>query len=314
MWVIFPILASVFYCFGGFIQNYLTDVALPKKRAGSLVIAHIPSFIILMIVLFAAFGRIAFMMPLPNALGLILAGAINIIGAAYYYKALQEGDNTDITIFGQISPLISLGLAFVILGESISINQGAGFIFIMVAIAIVIYGNIKSEKHHAANHKVAILTVVSSFFSVLSDIVFAKFLGDATANYNLFAQSFFYFELGSLLAVVMALIFFRSWRKALKRTFFKGHKHNLNFALMLADNTALGIAEILYKFGLIIAPVVALVSPIGKVAGLFTSFFITVFLGRIFPKFIRTKRITKRVILRYFCAGVFIVIGIVMMN
>ena len=254
------------------------------------------------------------MMPLHNAMGLIVAGIINVVGATYYYKALQEGDNTDITIFGQVGPLISLGLAFVLLGESISANQGTGFVLIMIAIVIVIYGNIKSEKHHSTNHKVAALTVISSFFSVLSDIVFAKYLGDATANYTLFAQSFFFFELGSLLAVMMALIFFGSWRKALKRTFFSGRKQNLNFGLLLADNIALSIAEILYKFGLIIAPVVALVSPIGKVAALFTSFFVTVFLGRIFPKFIRTKRITRRVILRYLCAGAFIVVGIIMMN
>ena len=314
LWVIFPILASIFYCFGGFVQNYLTDVALPKKRAGSLVIAHIPSFIMMMILLFATFGRATFMMPLMNAVGLVLAGAINVVGSAFYYKALQQGDNTDITIFGQVGPLISLGLAFVLLGESISANQGIGFVFIMIAITIVIYGNIKGEKHQPMNPKVAILTVISSFFSVLSDIVFAKYLGDATANYTLFAQSFFFFELGSFLAVMMALIFFESWRKALKRTFFTGRKHSLNAGLLLADNTMLSIAEILYKFGLIIAPVVALVSPIGKVAALFTSFFITVFLGRIFPKFIRTKRITKRVILRYLCAGAFIIGGIIMMN
>ena len=313
-WIIFPILASVFSCFGGFIQNYLTDMALPKKRAGALVVAHIPSFILMMILLMAIFGRATFMMPIGNAFGLVLAGAINIIGSIYYYKALQAGDNTDITIFGQVGPLISLGLGVAILGEMITINQGLGFIFIMAATFIVIIGSSKGQKRQSPNLKVAGLTVVSCFFSVLSDIVFAKFLGSATANYILFAQSFFFFELGSLLAVVICLIFFDSWRKALAQTFFRGKKHNVNMGLLFGDNITLSIAEILYKFGLIVAPVVSLVSPIGKVAGLFTSFFITIFLGKIFPKFIHSKRITKRIIAQYFFAGALIICGILLMN
>ncbi len=313
-WLLFPILASVFYCFGGFIQNYLTDLALPKKRAGALVVAHLPCFLIIMILLMAVFGRATFMMPLGNAFGLVLAGAINVIGSIFYYKALQVGDNTDITIFGQVGPLISLGLGVALLGETISINQGIGFIFIMAATAVVILGSMKGQKKHSFDFRVAGLTVVSCFFSVLSDIVFAKFLGDATANYVLFAQSFFFFELGSLLAVVLCLIFFDSWRQALVKTFFRGRKHHLHFALSLGDNLTLGIAEILYKFGLIVAPVVSLVSPIGKVASLFTSFFITIFLGKLFPHFIHSKRITKRIVTQYLIAGALIVCGIILMN
>ncbi len=313
-WIIFPVLASIFYCFDGFVQNYLTDVALPKRRAGALVVAHIPSFLLTLVLLPAIFGRAAFMMPIGNAFGLVFAGAINIIGAVYYYKALQEGDNADITIFGQVGPLISLGLGVALLGEVITINQGIGFLFIMGATAVVVIGGMKGSRKQVPNLKVALLTVVSSFFSVLSDIVFAKFLGDATANYVLFAQSFFFFELGSLLAVIMAIIFFDSWRKALVRTFFRGRKHNVNMGLLVADNTALSIAEILYKFGLIAAPVVSLVSPIGKVASLFTSFFIAIFLGKIFPKFIRSKRITRSVVVQYIIAGALIVCGVILIN
>ena len=115
MWVIFPIFAQIFYCVNGYIQNFLTDTALPKKRAGSLTVMHIISFAASLILLFAVFGRAVMMIPLDHALGLILAGAINIIGAVYYYKAIQKGDNIDITVFGQVAPLISLGLGVLLL-------------------------------------------------------------------------------------------------------------------------------------------------------------------------------------------------------
>ena len=110
-WLVLPVAASVFYCFNGYIQNYLTDVALPKKRAGSLAIMHALSFLVSIIALIFIFGRAVFMMPLGNALGLMMAGAINVTGAIFYYKAIQKGDNIDVTIFGQVAPLISIGLA-----------------------------------------------------------------------------------------------------------------------------------------------------------------------------------------------------------
>ena len=87
-WLVLPVAASVFYCFNGYIQNYLTDVALPKKRAGSLAIMHALSFLVSIIALIFIFGRAVFMMPLGNALGLMMAGAINVTGAIFYYKAI----------------------------------------------------------------------------------------------------------------------------------------------------------------------------------------------------------------------------------
>lgn len=314
MWVIFPIFAQIFYCVNGYIQNFLTDTALPKKRAGSLTVMHIISFAASLILLFAVFGRAVMMIPLDHALGLILAGAINIIGAVYYYKAIQKGDNIDITVFGQVAPLISLGLGVLLLSETISANQALGFLFMIGASALVVFGNQTKNEKQKPNFGVAILTIIYCFFSVLSDIVYAMFISEGPATIISFAQGFFYFQLGSLLCSLLGLIFFPTWRKALKTTFFTGKKHKLNFAAELADNFMLIAGELLYKFGLVIAPVVSLVSPIGRVASLFSNFIMTLCFGRVFPKFIHAKRFTKRMILNYVIAAVLILVGIVMMN
>lgn len=314
MWVIFPIFAQLFYCVGGYIQNYLTDTALPKKRAGSLTVMHIISFALSLIFLFAIFGRAVMMIPLEHALGLMLAGSINIIGAVYYYKSIQKGDNIDVTVFGQVAPLISIGLGVLLLGESISVNQALGFLFMIGASALVVFGNQTKSERQKPNFSVAILTIIYCFFSVLSDIVYAMFIAEGPATIISFAQGFFFFQLGSLLMSLLGLIVFPSWRHALRRTFFTGPKHKLFFAAELADNFALIAGELLYKFGLVIAPVVALVSPIGRVASLFANFIMTLCFGRIFPKFIRAKRFTKRMILNYIIAAVLILVGIVLMN
>ena len=57
-----------------------------------------------------------------------------------------------------------------------------------------------------------------------------------------------------------------------------------------------------------------MMTAIGKVAGLFVSFFFTLFLGRIFPKFIHGKRITHKIMAQYLIAAVLIIVGIIMMN
>lgn len=313
-WLILPVAASVFYCFDGYIQNYLTDVALPKKRAGSLAVMHALGFFVSIIALIAIFGRAVFMMPLGNALGLMLAGVINVIGAIFYYKAIQKGDNIDVTIFGQVAPLMSIGLGVLLLGESINSNQSLGFVMIMAATLIVIFGTSSKREKHSPNVDVALTTIVYCFFSILSDIVYALFIGDRIADYTLFAQGFFFFQLGSLLAVVLCFIFFDSWRKALKRTFFTGKKRHFYLLAELADNVALLGGEIFYKFALIVAPVVSLLAPIARVSNLFVSFFIVLFLGRAFPKFITAKRMTKKIILYYLVAAIIIMVGIILMN
>ena len=314
LWAIFPIFAQFFYTSGAYIENYLTDLALPKKRAGALIIGRLPSFFLTMLLLFAIFGRAVFVLPFGTAVGLILAGAINIIGSVYYFKALQTGDAADVNIFGQLSPLISLGLGVLILSESITANQGFGLLIIMVAILIIVLGGTSKKERQSPNLKVAVLTITSAFFSILSDVVYAFFIKGYTADLTLFGQGLFFFEIGSALMVFMIIICFKSWRKAFRTTFFTGKGHAKNSAALIADNITFTAAEFLYKYGLIVVPVVAMMTAIGKVAGLFVSFFFTLFLGRIFPKFIHGKRITHKIMAQYLIAAVLIIVGIIMMN
>jgi len=149
LWAIFPIFANFFYVSGSYLENYLTDIALPKKRAGALILGRMPSFVMTMLILLAIFGRAVFILPFYNACGLILAGAINVVGSIYYFKALQTGDAADVNIFGQLSPLISLGLGVAILGENVTAMQGIGLAIIMAAILIIVFGSTSKKERSA---------------------------------------------------------------------------------------------------------------------------------------------------------------------
>lgn len=314
LWAIFPVFAQFFYTSGGYFQNFLTDFALPKKRAGALIIAHLPCFLMILLLLFAIFGRTVFILPFTTALGLILAGAINVFGSIFYYKALQSGDAADITVIGQLAPLVTLGLGAVILGETISANQGFGLMLIMAAALIIVFGNMKKRERSNPNLKVAAYTLVAILFSNLSDIVYAYFIKDYTTDLTLLGRGLFFFNIGSALMVTLIFICCRSWRKAIKTAFVSSKSHARNALVLFCDNLTFLLAELLYKYGLLIVPVVAMMSAVGKVTSLFVSFFFTIFLGRIFPKFIHSKRITHRIIMQYMIAAVLIVTGIMIMN
>jgi len=314
LWAIFPIFAQLFYTSGSYIQNFLVDTAFPKNRAGALIITHLPCFLLGMILMYAIFGRIVLVLPLVTALGFVLAGIVNVFGSVFCYKALQEGDAADVVIFSQLSPLISLGLGVMVLGEKITVTQGLGFLFIMAAIAVVVTGSATKKERTNPDFKVIRLTLISSFFSILSDIIFVYFARDILADTTFFAQSFFFFSLGSAVTVLVLFICFGKWRKAIKSVFVTSKKRNRNSLGMIADNLSFLLAELLFKYGLLIVPVVAMMTVVSKVTNLFASFFFTVFLGKIFPKFIHGKRLTKRVLVRYLIASVFIVAGIMVMN
>ncbi len=315
LWAIFPIFANFFYVSGSYLENYLTDIALPKKRAGALILGRLPSFVITMLILLAIFGRAVFILPFFNACGLILAGAINVVGSIYYFKALQTGDAADVNIFGQLSPLISLALGVAILGESVTTMQGIGLAIIMAAILIIVFGSTSKKERSAPNLTVARLTITSAFFSILSDVVYAYFVKGFTADVSLFGRGLFFFEIGSALAVILLFICRHSWRKALKTTFVTGKSHTRNMAALVGDNIAFTAGEFLYKYGLLVVPVIAMMTAVSKVSGLFISFFIfTLLLGRVFPKFIHGKRITHKILAQYLIAAVLIVVGIVVMN
>jgi len=314
LWAIFPIFAQIFYTTGGYIQNFLTDKALPPKRGGALVLTHLPAFLITIVILFSFFGRVVFVMPLWNAIGLVVAGSINIFGSIYYYKALQVGDAADVNIFSQLSPLIALGLGVAILGESVSTMQGIGLLLIMAAALLVVFGNANKKERRSPNLKVAVLTIIYAFFSILSDIIYAFAVKGFTADLMLLGRGMFFFEIGSALTVIVIFICSPSWRKALRTGFINSKNRNRNLLGSIGDNLTFMLGELIYKYGLLVVPVVAMMSAVGKVTSLFLSLFFTIFVGKIFPKFVHGKRLTKRMLANYLFAAVLIVVGIMIMN
>ena len=311
MWVIFPILAAVALSVSAFLQNYLTDVALPKKRAGAYVVTQLLSYGVSMLVLFAVFGRGVFILPFPVALGLLMAGAINVLGTILYFKALRSGETVEVTIFGESAPLIALALGVMFLGETVTEMQGLAFVLIMGAALILIFAT-KNKRSGKLNLRTAGLAFASAFFWVLSDIVFVKFAGDNVRNFQNFGQTFFYFQMGAFLITAILAMCLPSWQQAIKQAFFKKGKAK-NLVIAFLDNGFFTAAEFLFKFGLLAAPAVALMSVVSHVSQLGITFVLGMFLSRFMPMFGREKY-NKKLILQHLAAALLVVTGIILIG
>ena len=310
-WLIFPVMAAFFYALSSFIENHLIDKALPRKRAEAYIGMQAFSFLLAIIVLVLVFGRAVVMLPLPIALGLCGAGALNVIGTILYMRALKLGETVEVTIFEESSPLIALALGVVVLGENITVNQALAFVLIMSAALILVVGN-KTKRSERIKLKTAAVTFLASFVWILSDIWFVWLLDGRTNDVTLFGQSFFYFELGSLMAVVICLIFSSEWRRTLKHSFFTRRRSKELFAAM-TDNILMTVAELFYKLGLLVAPAVALVSVVTQVSQLAVVVLLGIFLARVLPSVSNELR-SKRIIVQHLVAALLVATGIILIG
>ena len=66
-----------------------------------------------------------------------LAGAFGTIGFYFYSLALQKGNASVVTALTSLYPLIAVILFLVILREVISVKQGIGIVFALLAVLLV---------------------------------------------------------------------------------------------------------------------------------------------------------------------------------
>lgn len=67
----------------------------------------------------------------------VMAGAMGIVGALCYVLAMVRGPVALIVTFTALYPILSIGLAWLILGETISIRQGIGIVLGLVAMVLI---------------------------------------------------------------------------------------------------------------------------------------------------------------------------------
>ena len=152
-WVFLALLSPAVYTVVNFIDKHLVSNEVKDYRAMPIytaIVGFVAGFVFWIITGFPVLA------PL-DAIIVILTGILTIWAALLYFKAMSEEEATTIIILFQSLPMISLVLAFIILGETITFKQLVGFIIIFTAVVLV-------SLKPSVNKK---LTLSSAFFLII---------------------------------------------------------------------------------------------------------------------------------------------------
>lgn len=311
-WILFLVIAAIGYGFSRFIRNYFVDTALKRYSVGVMCGVTVWIHLAIAILLTIIYGFDTYHLEPLTILGLMLAGAVQILFQFPYFAALKAGDTVEVTIFTQISPIIALILGFFFLGQSISMRQFIGFGLIIFAALLLVFRN-KHKRTQKAKLKTIGHVLLSSTLWVISDVAFSKFLGDETSgNLREFARRLLFFEFGAIIASILFLALNPSWIKALKTVMF-GKRGKQYMSLTILNVIAYGGAEIFYRLAIVSAPAIALLSAIEHVFELTVTFLLGIILSHFFPSFGREK-LQRSIIIRYVLAILIIIAGVLLIQ
>lgn len=130
-WFIFALLALIFYGLWGFFPKMATLHLDAKSILFYETIGIL--FISLLMYLFLP-GKLN-----TNAKGFVfsvLTGIAGMVGTLFFLLALKNGKASIIILFTALYPLVSVMLVQFILRESITLKQGIGMVFAVVAIVL----------------------------------------------------------------------------------------------------------------------------------------------------------------------------------
>ncbi|MDO8470876.1 MAG: EamA family transporter [bacterium] len=131
-WIFLSLLAPLFWALSNFIDKY-TLGKYTKGIFDFLFFSTITSWL-LFFILFAFVG-----VPELTAYSWIpvFTGVILIYSYGFYGKALEQGDTSSLVILFKLIPVLTVILAFIFLGQTLSSNELLGFIIVLVGATIV---------------------------------------------------------------------------------------------------------------------------------------------------------------------------------
>jgi len=131
-WIFLSLLAPLFWASSNFVDKYILG-KYTKGIFDFVFFSTITSwFFFFIISFFAGMPELSIYSLIPIATGMVL-----IYSYGFYGKALQEGDTSALVILFKLIPVITLILAFIFLGQTLSSNEFLGFLIVLVGAMIV---------------------------------------------------------------------------------------------------------------------------------------------------------------------------------
>ena len=287
-WILFSLLAPLFWVASNFVDKYILG-KYTKGIFDFLFFSTITSwFIFIVIFLFVGVPELSAYSLIPIATGMAL-----IYSYGFYGKALEQGDTSALVILFKLIPVITLVLAFIFLGQTLSSGEFFGFLIVLVGATIISF-----EKGRAI------------FTKRLGMILVAIFMWSAMVlfvDYGLTKMSFWdYFMLDTLGSALAGLALFVI--PSVRRQVIEGIKTASlgKYTWFFWNNILDFFGQMSIKKALVIAPSVGLVMVVTQVQS-FYAIIIGALLTLFVPSIIK-EDISAPVLIKK-CIGAIIMFG-----
>jgi drug/metabolite transporter (DMT)-like permease len=312
IWIIFPVLAALFYSLANFSDNFIIDTAMKRRNPAALQLTYVIAGVVTLTILVAFFGPgVLGHTTVASTFALVAAGAVSVLAAIPWYHAMRHDDTFDITLFSQSSPLIALVFGAVFLGDQITGNQSLAFILIMAAIAIIIISTRSPHGTNRINLQSALLVGGACLVWVAVDVIFLDAVDGATTTSASFASNFAWLTIGTILGNLLLAVTHRRWLYELRTSL--GGNHIKNSIFVVASNFATAFGGIFFRVGLVAAPTLGIMSITANVSQLFATFLLGILLTALWPKFGR-EQLSRRIVLSHLVALLLAGTGILLLS
>ena len=131
-WLLPVCITFVLWGIQGFIAKLTTQYINPM----SALLFNILGAIIVGLVVFSFLDFRPEIQPVGVALA-ILMGILGILGALGFLFAMSKGKVSIVSVISALYPAVSIGLAYLILKEPITLKEGIGIVFAFIAIVLL---------------------------------------------------------------------------------------------------------------------------------------------------------------------------------
>ena len=301
LWLILCLIAAFVWSISAFIDNYQTDVIFKGKTPQAMKVLNGPVYILI-----AVAAGLIMRIQLPDfaQIGfLLLSGALNSVGALAYYQALKNEEATGAAIFYQLQPVLFLIVDFLLFGESITPKQIVGFLIILAAPIVIVFGRRRAKSRQMAMHAAALLILYVVIATVSAEIAVRN---ASTVDYR---AVFCIYLFGRGLTDCI-LGFIPKYRK--RHKYIMKHTPKTYVGTVVLNQCLCAFADFMYRYGLVIG-VAALGSAITNAAELIMTFIMGVVLSLIWPNFGREK-LHRHIVVAHIVAVLLCVAGIIIIQ
>lgn len=301
-WFLFALIPPLLYAITNHIDKALLSHYFEEDGVGTLVIFSALLSIAVVPVAFFMGGDSIFSISKESIIALICLSIPAVVLIWSYLMALNKDDSTNVIIFYQLVPVISLILGYIVLGEVISHREMWAMLIIIIGTSIASFeinaGGLSFKRN------TVFFMLLACFCWAIEAIVFKKF---AIKEDDIWAP-LFWENLGIIFIGVLLFTFLKGERKKLIQK-FKAHSTSI-LSLNIANEVIYLTGNVVAAFTLMMAPV-ALILLTETFQTIFV-FLIGVFLTFFFPK-IYQENLEKKVVVMKVTAIVITSCGVLLL-